>query len=385
MRTEIRLAQAGMAMTEGEVIAWYKQAGDAVQPGDLLAEVEAAKTTIEIEAPCAGILAEIAAEPGAVVPVRGLLAVIADQATGPAADPATDTATGPAAHPVTQQTHGERRQVEPAARRLAVQLGLDLDGIAGSGPGGRVVLADVQAQADQGMESGGQGTESTGPPEYVGVSLSGMRRTIAERMHRSLQSTAQLTMTTQADVTELTRLRSAADGIAYTDLLVRACALALAEHPGLNAVMTDTEIRRHRAAHIGIAVAVPDGLLVPVLRNAGTLTLAQIAQATKDLVARAREDRLSPADLDGATFTITSLGSYGIDSFTPILNPPQVAILGVGRIAEQPTRRDGQLDWRQVMTLSLTVDHRAVNGVPAAVFLQDLAGRLADPAGLFGM
>jgi pyruvate dehydrogenase E2 component (dihydrolipoamide acetyltransferase) len=192
-------------------------------------------------------------------------------------------------------------------------------------------------------------------------------------------------MTTQADVTELTRLRSAAaDGISHTDLLVRACALALAEHPGLNAVMTGTEIRRYRAAHIGIAVAVPDGLVVPVLRDAGTLTLAQIARATKDLVARAREGRLAPADLDGGTFTITSLGGYGIGSFTPILNPPQVAILGVGRIAEQPGRRDGQLDWRQVMTLSLTVDHRAVDGVPAAVFLQDLAGRLADPAGLFG-
>lgn len=352
MRTEIRLAQAGMAMTEGEVIAWYKQAGDAVQPGDLLAEVEAAKTTIEVEAPCAGILAEIAAEAGAVVPVRGLLAVIAD----------------PAASPATQQTSSERRQVEPAARRLATQLGLDLDGIVGSGPGGRIVLADVQPQA---------------APEYVAVRLSGMRRTIAERMHRSLQSTAQLTMTTQADVTELTRLRSTADGITHTDLLVRACALALAEHPGLNAVMTDTEIRRYRAAHIGIAVAVPEGLLVPVLRDAGTLALAQIAQATKDLVARAREGRLSPADLDGGTFTITSLGGYGIDSFTPILNPPQVAILGVGRIAEQPGRWDGQLDWRQVMTLSLTVDHRAVDGVPAAVFLQDLAGRLADPAALF--
>jgi len=359
VRTEIRLAQAGMAMTEGEVIAWYKQAGDAVQPGDLLVEVEAAKTTIEVEAPCAGILAEIAAEAGAVVPVRGLLAVIADPAAAPAA-----------------QTHGERRQVEPAARRLATQLGLDLDHIAGSGPGGRIVLADVQAQS-------GPGTESDPPLEYLAVPLSGMRRTIAERMHRSLQSTAQLTMTIQADVTELTRLRSTADGISHTDLVVRACALALAEHPGLNAVMTDTEIRRYRAAHIGIAVAVPDGLLVPVLRDAGTLTLTQIAQATKDLVARAREGRLSPADLDGGTFTITSLGGYGIDSFTPILNPPQVAILGVGRIAEQPGRRDGQLDWRQVMTLSLTVDHRAVDGVPAAVFLQDLAGRLADPAALF--
>lgn len=356
MRTEIRLAQAGMAMTEGEVIAWYKQAGDPVQPGDLLAEVEAAKTTIEVEAPCAGILAEIAAEAGTVVPVRGLLAVIADPAAAPVASPAGDPA-------------GERRQVEPAARRLATQLGLDLDRIAGSGPGGRIVLADVQPQA---------------APEYVAVPVSGMRRTIAERMHRSLQSTAQLTMTTQADVTELTRLRSAADGISHTDLLVRACALALAEHPGLNAVMTGTEIRRYRAAHIGIAVAVPDGLVVPVLRDAGTLTLAQIARATKDLVARAREGRLAPADLDGGTFTITSLGGYGIDSFTPILNPPQVAILGVGRIAEQPGRRDGQLDWRQVMTLSLTVDHRAVDGVPAAVFLQDLAGRLADPAGLFG-
>ena len=369
MRTEIRLAQAGMAMTEGEVIAWYKQAGDPVQPGDLLAEVEAAKTTIEVEAPCAGILAEIAAEAGAVVPVRGLLAVIADPAAAPAAAPAADPAAAPAVGPAAAPA-GERRQVEPAARRLATQLGLDLDRIAGSGPGGRIVLADVQPQA---------------APEYVAVPVSGMRRTIAERMHRSLQSTAQLTMTTQADVTELTRVRSAAaDGISHTDLLVRACALALAEHPGLNAVMTGSEIRRYRAAHIGIAVAVPDGLVVPVLRDAGTLTLAQIARATKDLVARAREGRLAPADLDGGTFTITSLGGYGIDSFTPILNPPQVAILGVGRIAEQPGRRDGQLDWRQVMTLSLTVDHRAVDGVPAAAFLQDLAGRLADPAGLFG-
>jgi pyruvate dehydrogenase E2 component (dihydrolipoamide acetyltransferase) len=359
VRTEIRLAQAGMAMTEGEVLAWHKQAGDAVEPGDLLAEVEAAKTTIEVEAPCSGILAEIAAEAGDVVPVRGLLAVI----------------TGPAAEPPAAPARGERRQVEPAARRLAARLGLELDSVTGSGPGGRVVLADVEAQAGR----------AEAQPEYVAVPLSGMRRTIAERMHLSLQSTAQLTMTTQADVTELVRLRSAADGISHTDVLVRACALTLAEHPGLNAVVTDTEIRRYRPVRIGIAVAVPDGLLVPVLPDAGALTLTQIALATRDLVARARAGRLSPADLDGGTFTITSLGGYGIDSFTPILNPPQVAILGVGRIAEQPARRDGQLDWRQVMTLSLTVDHRAVDGAPAAEFLHDLAGRLADPAALFAM
>jgi pyruvate dehydrogenase E2 component (dihydrolipoamide acetyltransferase) len=369
--TEIRLAQAGMAMTEGEVMAWYKQVGDAVERGDLLAEVEAAKTTIEVEAPCSGILAEIAAEAGAVVPVRGLLAVIAE----PAAKLAPNAAPDPRATSA-KPAPGERRQVEPAARRLAAQLGLDLNTVAGSGPGGRIVVADVQAQA-------GQETESAGPPEYVASPLSGMRRTIAERMHHSLQSTAQLTMTTQADVTELARLRSSADGVSHTDLLVRACALVLAQHPGLNAVMTGTEIRRYRGVHIGIAVAVPDGLLVPVLPNADALTLTQIAQATKDLIARATAGRCSPDELDGGTFTITSLGGYGIDTFTPILNSPQVAILGVGRIAEHPSRRDGQLDWRQVMTLSLTVDHRAVDGVPAALFLQDLAGRLADPAGLF--
>jgi pyruvate dehydrogenase E2 component (dihydrolipoamide acetyltransferase) len=365
VRTEIRLVQAGMAMTEGEVIAWYKKVGDAVQRGDMLAEVEAAKTTIEVEAPVSGILAEIAAEAGEVVPVRGLLAVIARAGEA-------DAASAPPDRP-------QRQQVEPAARRLAAQLGIDLDGIDGSGPGGRIVVEDVRARV-------GQGEASASPPEYAVVPLSGMRRTIAERMHRSLQSSAQLTMMTQADVTELARLRSSAGprlDISYTDLLVRACALVLADHPALNAVMTDSEIRQYRAAHIGIAVAVPDGLLVPVIANAGTLSLSQIAQASKDLIARAREGRLSAAELEGGTFTVTNLGRYGIDAFTPILNPPQVAILGIGRVTEHPSRRDDQLDWRQVVTLSLTVDHRAVDGAPAAMFLQDLAGRLGEPGDLF--
>jgi pyruvate dehydrogenase E2 component (dihydrolipoamide acetyltransferase) len=386
MPTEIRLAQAGMAMTDGEVTVWHKQAGDRVTKGEVVAEVEAAKTTVEIEAPLTGTLAQIVADVGTVVGVREVLAVMVadgeDLAAGP--DPAAArpdlAASGAAPPPVAgERTAGSAapRQVEPAARRLSRELDVDLAAVAGSGPGGRVVLADIEAYRAAADPAG----------DYDATPMSSMRRVIAGRMTASLRDSAQLTMMSEVDVTDLVRMRISRrreTGASYVDLLVRACATALHAHPRLNASVQGDEIRTYRRVNIGIAVAVDDGLIVPVLTDVACRSLEDIAASSRDLIDRARAARLEPAELAGATFTVTNLGGYGVDAFTPILDPPQVAILGVGRISERPAHQAEGLDWRKLVTLSLTVDHRAVDGAPGAQFLQTLAATLMQPAALFG-
>jgi pyruvate dehydrogenase E2 component (dihydrolipoamide acetyltransferase) len=256
-------------------------------------------------------------------------------------------------------------------------MGVDLARVAGSGPGGRVVLADIEAYRAAADPAG----------DYDATPMSSMRRVIAGRMTASLRESAQLTMMSEVDVTDLARMRIARrreTGASYVDLLVRACAAALRAHPHLNASVHGDEIRTYRRVNVGIAVAVDDGLIVPVLTDVASRSLEDIAACSRDLIERARAGRLEPAELAGATFTVTNLGGYGVDAFTPILNPPQVAILGVGRISERPARQAEGLDWRKLVTLSLTVDHRAVDGAPGAQFLQTLAATLMQPAALFG-
>jgi pyruvate dehydrogenase E2 component (dihydrolipoamide acetyltransferase) len=338
-----------MGMQEATVTRWYKREGETVTAGEPVAEVEAEKTTEDLVAPGPGVLHQIVVPEGATVGVNELLAVIlSDEAeSGAAAAPAVS--------------------VTPRARRLARELGIDLETIVGSGPGGRITEQDL-----------------TSRPTGETVAMSGMRATIANRMHKSLQTSAQLTLTRTADVTDLVDFRNGLPEPrpSFTDLIVRAAALALTQHRRLNSVLEGDRIRLLPEVNIGIATALDEGLVVPVVRDADGKSATDIAVESAKLVDRVRRGQFSIDDVTGGTFTVTSLGGQGIDSFTPIINPPEVAILGVGRVVDHPARSGDSLIWRKVITLSLTIDHRIVDGAPAAAFLQTVSELLARPSAL---
>jgi pyruvate dehydrogenase E2 component (dihydrolipoamide acetyltransferase) len=258
----------------------------------------------------------------------------------------------------------------PLARRMAQEEGLDLAQIQGTGPEGRVTEDDVLRALERRPEPAS--------PRAGTRAFAGMRQIIAERMLASLQTTAQLTLTAKADVSALVRLRDVLRRrwdapISYTDLLVKATATALREHPLLNSRLEGQQIVLLEDIHIGVAVALEDGLIVPVIRQADKMGLLQIDRTLGDLTARARSGELTMDEVTGGTFTVTNLGMYGVETFTPILNPPEAAILGVGRISDELALDRGQVVARSVMTLSLTIDHRTVDGAPGAAFLQTLA------------
>ena len=279
-------------------------------------------------------------------------------------------------------------KASPAAKRLAREHDLDLATVTGSGPGGRIVVEDVEAALAAAAET----APAPAPADAETFPYRGMRRTIGSRMHASLQEMAQLTMATDVDMTRAVDLRRelldlwADRGLrpTYTDFVIKAAALALRGHPRLNAELRDDVIVLHPQIHVGFAVALDEGLIVPVTRDTDALPLDELAQISADLAVRARERRLGADDLTGGTFTVTSLGMYGIDVFTPIINPPQAAILGVGRISERPVFRgeSNDVERRSFMTLSLTIDHRVVDGAPAAEFLRDVKGILERPSQL---
>jgi pyruvate dehydrogenase E2 component (dihydrolipoamide acetyltransferase) len=266
----------------------------------------------------------------------------------------------------------------PSAKRLARELGVDLQYVTGSGPGGRIVEADVHAVAA--ATAAGAATGPVGGVEP----LSAMRRTIADRLRSGLTSTAQLTIVSEADVTELAARFAAwsADWgrrATYTEAIVRACGLALRDHPRVAARWSDRGLVRAEAIDVGVAVALDDGLIVPVVRDADRKDLATLGHEIAELADRARNGTLAPTDTDGACFSVTNLGMYRIDAFTPLLNPPQTAILGVGRARPRPAVVDGVVVPRTLLTLSLTFDHQVVDGAPAAAFLEAIVSLLEQP------
>jgi pyruvate dehydrogenase E2 component (dihydrolipoamide acetyltransferase) len=271
--------------------------------------------------------------------------------------------------------------ITPAARKLAEEHNLDVLRLQGSGSGGRITEADVQAILTP-PAAPAQPVESPAPAPTHGRSIpfSGMRQIIAENMTSSLQTMAQLTVTTEVDVTELVDLRERLKKefeVTYTDLIVKAVTIALKKHPRLNATLAGEVIQLVDDLHIGVGVALEEGLIVPVIRNADRLTIQQIGATIRELAVKARNNTLEIDEISGGTFTITNLGAYGIDAFTPVINPPEAAILGVGRIVEKLVIYHGDVARRRMMVLSLTFDHRLVDGAPAAAFLQTLADTLS--------
>ncbi|HKV53347.1 MAG TPA: dihydrolipoamide acetyltransferase family protein [Candidatus Binataceae bacterium] len=411
MAIEVTMPKFGLTMHEGTLQRYFKSAGEAVSAGEPLYEVETEKVLYVVEAPGSGTLALWLHEEGAVVECGGVVAVIAEASEDAAgvrashagnAAPATNAASlstagnqsaGASARPgapgstsaVDGAAGDARRPISPVARKLAAELGVELARVNGTGPGGRITREDVEraAQAPAGRafaQDGGPAAAMTEPPappaqstEPQIIALSGMRRTISTRMHQSLRDTAQLTITSDADVTAATEVRGRLTGefdFTYTDLIIHAVARALMRHPRMNSRLAEKGIAIFPEAHVGMAVALDDGLIVPVVHNASQKSLREIARETRELAERAKAGKLKLEDVSGGTFTVTNLGTWGVDSFTPILNSGETGILGVGRIVEKPAVYRGEIAKRAMLTLSLTFDHRVIDGAPAAAFLR---------------
>ena len=385
MATEILLPQWGMEMQDGTIVKWLKKEGDTIEEGEPLVEVETAKLETEMESTASGVVAQILVPEGATVPIRSVLAIIAAPgeevsrvdvvAPKPAtAAPAVDSAPRRTEVEQSWPMEGASIQAVPAARRLANQHWIDLAQVQGTGPRGRIVIGDVEKAVEAGVMR---------PAEVVPIS--GMRKTIATRMWQSVQSTAQVTLTTEADVTDAMRLREelgrqrAESGLSPLHIVIKAVARALKEHPRMNAIQREDRVDLIEDINIGLAVSLSEGLIVPTLRRANQKDLAEIAREARDLATRARDGNASYDELTGGTFTVTNLGAYDIDGFTPIINPPQVGILGVGRVVKKPAIHQGEITGRSMMFLSLTFDHRVIDGAPAADFLRTVKGHLEDP------
>ena len=393
MAFSVLMPKLGMIMTEGTVAKWFKRHGDKVETGEPLLEIQSDKYTFEVTSQSSGSLHLLVVE-GQTAPVEAPLAYILAPGEAPPDEAATRSSTPLAGSLVEPQavvaaaTAGEPIRATPVARRLAREMGIDLAKVKGTGPDGRITEEDVRRLSETMPRAPHPAERAIGQPEVQEViSLKGVRGAIAQRMLQSLQASAQYTLSLEVDMTEAVSLRRQAPRgestrISTTDIIVKAVAEALKRHPRLNSALVGNELHVFRDINIGVAVALSEGLVVPVIRNADKKSLEEIGIAVQDVTRRARENQLTMDDSAGGTFTISVLGT--VDTFTPIINPPQCAILGVGRIVEKPAIHHGQIAVRSMVTLSLTVDHRAIDGAPAASFLRRLSQLLERPSSLFG-
>jgi pyruvate dehydrogenase E2 component (dihydrolipoamide acetyltransferase) len=383
MPTEVVMPKLGLNMSEGLLVEWLKKEGDPVTRGESLFVVETDKVTTESPAQVSGVLGKILVSAGEIVPVRAVVAYIlaeGDAPDGLVSQPdrtrvekeSINTGSTDVKVPVLAQG-GEKVLASPVAKRMAKEYGLDLAAVKGSGPGGRITQEDVERAFQS------QGQPQAAEVSVTSVPIEGVRAVIARRMADSLASTAQVTLHSELDVTELVdfrdRLRANAESNGaqipgFNAIFIYFVAKALHEHPRLNAKQVGEAIQLLEQIHIGLAVDTPAGLMVVVVRQADQKTIPEIHLELQELVSRAQARKSRPEDLEGGTFTITNLGQFGVDGFTPIINPPEMAILGIGRIAEKLVIRGGKVMQRYMSTLSLTFDHRLVDGAPAGRFLQ---------------
>lgn len=447
MATEVLMPKWGLTMKAGKVSRWLKSEGDAVSRGEALLEVETDKITNAVESPAEGILFQIVVSAGETVPVKTVVAVLAEPGETPerreAVVPSAEDAGGETADvPKEPPAGGGKKAFVPAspiARRLAREWGIDLIRVPGSGPKGRVTEADVRKFKEEGppepasapapaveasptavaaaqragvdlalVKGSGPGGKITkvdvlravspafqkksaaavGPTAGSVIPMEGMRKVIADNMLASLHNAAQLSAFLEFDATAMKalrdKIRSKYQGdetvkVSYNDIIARAVCRALKDHPIMNSALSDEGIVLHTHVNLGIAVALPGGLVVPNVKNAHQMGLLELGAKIRELAGKARKNELTMDDIQGGTFTITNVSMLGIDGFTPILNPPEAGILGVGRAMEKPAVHDGEICIRTMMTLSLTLDHRIVDGAPAFRFLRSLADYLEDP------
>lgn len=403
MATQVTLPRLGQGMESGTIVRWLKAEGDAVDRDEPLYELDTEKVTQEVEAGVSGVLLRIIAGEGEEIEVGRPICVIGepgeeapagDDGSAPeAAEPAPAAPERPPAEPVTaaapeterpRPSGGERLKASPLARRIARERGIELRRVAGTGPDGRIVAEDVERAA------AAPAWEQKPVPVTAGsevVQLTSVRRTIARRLSEAWQA-PHFAISMSADMRRTIELRERLVELTpegeprptYSDILTRICAAALLRHPDLNAHFEGDSVRIFRTANVGLAVAIPHGLVVPVIRHVETLSVAGIAAARAELVARTRENRLQPDDLEGGTFTVSNLGMYGVERFFAVLNPPQVAILAVGSIEERAVVVGGEIAVRPQLELTLSCDHRAVDGATASEFLRTLRDLLEEPA-----
>jgi pyruvate dehydrogenase E2 component (dihydrolipoamide acetyltransferase) len=447
-------------MTEGTVSTWTKGVGDRIEKGDVIAEIETDKATMELEAYDAGVLEQILVDVGKTVPIGEVIAVIGD-GSGATAAPATTNAapadptpvvpapptsaeptpvaaapaavaaavatpvSSPTSTPVSapngtppSSANGKHPLASPLARNIARDAGLDLATVRGSGPGGRIVRADVEhaiatlgtavapspqttapvapvaaAPAIAPLPAGPAVELQTGPDDEE-IALNNVRRITARRLVESMQQAPHFYLTSVVAADELVAARARInDGLAalatsrgetatkvsVNDIVVKAVAVALRAHPEVNVSFGGDKLIRHHRIHIGIAVALPDGLIVPVIRDTDTKTVTQISAETRDLATRARSGKLKVDEFTGSTFSVSNLGMFGVDQFTAVINPPEAAILAVGATKQEPVVRDGQIVVGYTMAITLSVDHRALDGATGAKFLADLTALLENP------
>ncbi|MED4750737.1 dihydrolipoamide acetyltransferase family protein [Brevibacillus choshinensis] len=401
MATAVFMPKLSMTMETGTVIQWFKQEGDLVREGDVLLEVLTDKINIEVESYSTGTLLKIYYGPDQVVPVNQVIGYV-----GEASEVVPDTAPSAEPHSSTEATEVQNEQKEnhetreresdgqkiratPVARRIAKDNGIDLSQVNGTGPNGRVQKVDIeQAVAARSSKPISTQPVTTTEPRSQKVKVEGMRKVIAERMAASAYTAPHVTLSTEADMSQVMEVRSTllptiekmtGYRLSYTEIIMKAVATALSRNPKVNASLKDDVIELHETINIGLAVAVTDGLLVPVIKQADRKGLADLTTETKRVAGLARDGRLLPDDMRGGTFTISNLGMYAIDVFTPIINQPESAILGVGRIHEKPVGVNGQIVLRPMMSLSLSFDHRVMDGAPAAAFLQEIKELLELP------
>jgi pyruvate dehydrogenase E2 component (dihydrolipoamide acetyltransferase) len=361
MATDVIMPALGMAQEKGKLVNWLKADGDAVKKGEPLMEVETDKATVEVEAPASGVLANVTATAGDEVPVGQRIAVI--------------LAVGEKAAP----RRAGRVQASPAARKIAKDKGIDLASLTGGGPGGSVTAEDV-IRATQ-----AQTPAAVAPQTNKIVPLTAMRRIVGQRMTKSKQSAPHFYVSIDVDMTEVGRTRSeakdkkAAVVPSINDFILRAAAQTLKDFPSLNSTFTEQGIEIFPDINLGVAVAIDDGLVVPVIRNADRLSLEQLAAASRELAEKAQKKKLLPLDYEGGTFTVSNLGMFGVDSFIAIINPPQCAILAVGQVAPRVVPDGNEIAVRSMMTMTLSADHRITDGVTAAKFLQEVKKRLEGP------
>ncbi len=421
MSSNVTLPRLGQGMETGTIVRWLKSEGENVEKGEPLYELDTEKVTQEVEAESSGVLLKILAGEGEEIEVGKAIAVIGqegeevavdsgDSAAGEAEDPTKVTEEEPAEEgepapareeerervredeepapePPEQQQNGGRIKASPLARRIARERGIELSALRGTGPEGRIVAEDVERASATGAVSAAPAAAGAAPSgEIEVVKLNQMRKTIARRMTEAWDAPAfQISMS--ADMTASIRLREALlvqvkeGGVrpTYSDILTKVVALALMRHRDVNAHFAGDSVKVFPMANIGLAVAVPHGLVVPVIQGCERLTIPEIAAARADIVSRTREGKLRAEDLDGGTFTISNLGMYGVERFTAVLNPPQAGILAVGAIEERAVVVDGDLEIQPRMDMTLTIDHRSVDGATASEFLATVKSFLEEP------
>lgn len=430
MAVEVVMPKLGATMEEGTIVSWLISEGEIVEEGDPIAEIQTDKIILEIEAEVTGVLLKTLYEAGSTVNVHEIVAYLGEEGEviGDIPTPQVSVPAAPSevsiiedVAPVPVSTSLEKIRRTPAARKLAEQNEVELSDIQGTGPLGRIQKVDVENYLDTSRKKitplakkialeeniDYQQINGTGPngkvvkkdvavnrsnqhseEEAIAIPLSGMRKVIAKRMSESAFTAPHVTIISEIDMTNCVMVRKdllleieklVGFRLSFNELIMKATALALEKHPNINASLHGNEIIYHKEVNLGFAVAVPDGLYVPVVKNVNKLGLAAITKECKTLGKQARDGKLAPDSLQGGTFTISNLGMYAVDGFSPIINQPQSAILGVGRIQEKPVALNGEIVIRSMMTLSLSFDHRIIDGAPAAAFITDLKDLLENP------